>query len=80
MNRKYDVKPRWSTSSFASPADTTPGELAALSEHLTRCTGQRGVLFALRCAGESMNEFAAPRLMTTLTLFALLCLVASLFT
>ena len=80
MNRNHDVSPRWSTSSFGSTADTSPGELATLGEHLNRCTGQRGALFALRCVGESMNDFAAPRLMTTLALFALLGFIASLWT
>ena len=77
MNRNYDVSPRWSTSSFGSPADTSAVELAALGEHLNRCIGQRGLLFALRCVGDAMNEFAAPRLMTTLALFTLLAVIVS---
>ena len=80
MNRKYDASPQWSTSSFGSPADTFPKELAALGRHLNRCIGQRGVVSALRCAGETMNDFAAPRVMTTLALFALLAAVVALLT
>lgn len=80
MNRKYDSNPQSSTSSFGSPPDTSPVELAALGEHLQRCTGQRGALFSLRCIGDTMNDFAAPRLMTTLALFALLGAIASLLT
>lgn len=72
MNPKHDAGPRWSTSSFGSPADTSPGELAALGEHLDRCNGQRGALYSLRRAGEAVNAFAAPRMMTTLALLALL--------
>ncbi len=78
MNRKNEPRPRWSTSSFGSPADTSPGELAALGDHLNRCTGQRGPLFALKCVAEVLNDFAAPRLITTRALFAVLSVVVSL--
>jgi hypothetical protein len=78
VNRNHAPSPRWTTSSFGSPADTSPVELAALGEHLNRCTGQRGALVALRRAGEAVNDFAVPRMMTTLALFALLAVIASL--
>ncbi len=80
MNRTHDARPRWSTSAFGTPADTSPLELARLGEHLNRCTGPRGLLYVLCCVGEAMNDFAAPRLMTTLALFALLAGVVSLLT
>lgn len=80
MNLKHDASPRWSTSSFGSPADTSPVELATLGEHLNRCTGQRGALLALRCVAEALNDFAAPRVITTLALFALLAVIAALLT
>ncbi|MEP6876370.1 MAG: hypothetical protein ABI887_18595 [Burkholderiales bacterium] len=75
MNRKNEARPRWSTSSFGRPADTSPGELAALGQHLDRCNGQRGALSSLHRAGEAVNDFAAPRVMTTLALFTLLLVV-----
>jgi hypothetical protein len=80
MNRKPDGRPRWSTSSFGSPAHTSPMDLATLGEHLNRCTVQHGLLPALRRAGDALNEFAAPRVITTLTLFALLAVIGSLLT
>ena len=79
MNRKTASSPQWTTSSFGSPADTSPIELAALGDHMARCAGQRGSLFALRCAGEAMNEFAAPRLMTMLALAAAVGGIVSLW-
>lgn len=79
MNLKAATSnPRWSTSSFGSPADTSPIELAALGDHVSRCAGQRGSLFALRCAGEAVSEFAAPRLMTMLAIVAALIGIVSL--
>lgn len=78
MNRKNAANPQWNTSSYGSPADTSPIELAALGEHMDRCAGQRGSLFALRCAGEAMSEFAAPRLMTMLALSAVIGVLISL--
>ena len=78
MNETLTTTPHLSTSSFGSPPDTSPMELAALGEHLSRCAGQRGSLFALKCAGEALNEFAAPRLMTMLALFVLASVVATL--
>lgn len=83
MNRTRNPTPntRWSTSSFGSPADTSPTELIALGEHLCRCNALRGgALFGLRRFCEAINEFAAPRLMTTLALCALLAVFASLVT
>jgi len=78
MNRNADEPQRWSTSSFGSPADTSPIELAALGEHMNRCEGQRGALFALKCSADSLNSFMAPRLITILVLLAIGGAVASL--
>ena len=79
MQRITTLNPHWSTSSFGCSADTSPGELAALGDHVSRCAGQRGSMFALRCAGEAMGEFAAPRLMTMLVVVALIGGLASLW-
>ena len=78
MEKTLTTTQHWSTSSFGSPPDTSPMELAALGEHLSRCAGQRESLFALKCAGEALNEFAAPRLMTMLALFVLVSVLATL--
>ena len=78
MEKTLHTTQHWSTSSFGSPPDTSPMELAALGEHLSRCAGQRGSLFALKCACEALNEFAAPRLITMLALFVLVSVLATL--
>lgn len=77
-HRKSDARPRWSTSSFGDAPDRSPVELAALGEHLNRCVERRGALFAWRCAGEAMSDFAAPRVVTTLVLCVLLGVFVSL--
>ena len=68
----------WSTASFGSAADTSPMELAALGVHLRRCASERGALFPLKSAGETLGRFAAPRIVTIMVLFALLSILASL--
>jgi hypothetical protein len=79
MNIELDPPKRWTTSSFGTPADTTPAELAELRDHLDRCGRQRDRWFAWKCAADKLNDFAAPRLMTTFVLFvavsAIVCLV-----
>ena len=69
---------RWNTSSFGSAADTSPMELAALGAHLRRCASARGALFPLKSAGETLERFAGPRIVTIAVLFALLSILASL--
>jgi hypothetical protein len=78
VNQDREQAGRWSTSSFGGAPDTTPKELAALGEHMNRCDGQRGALFALKCTGDAVNGFAAPRLITTLVLFATIGVIVSL--
>ena len=80
MKRNDTARPRWSTSSFGSAPDTSPLELAALVTHLKRCNRQRDSLFALRCVGEAMDEFAAPRLISTVALLAMLGSIVVLLT
>lgn len=52
--------PVWSTSSLDQEADTSPTELAALSQHLGR-------LFALKCHGETVGRFVTLRVVITLS-------------
>jgi hypothetical protein len=66
------ASPSWSTASFGDAANTSPGELAALGEHLHNCRGSRGNLFTLRCIAESTNGFFASRFVTTLAVATLL--------
>ena len=73
-----DLPATWSTSSFGSAADTSPLELAALSEHLRCCVAERGTLFPLKSAAETLNRLVEPRLVTIIVVFALLSVLASL--
>ena len=58
----------WTTSSYAEPADTTPGDLANLHEHVRQCTDPRGRLVALRCGALKLHDLMLGRLVTTLAL------------
>jgi hypothetical protein len=53
--------PRWVTSSFGRPADTSPGELTSLGEHVARCRGAHGHWVALRCGAERLAGFVDTR-------------------
>ena len=68
----------WTTASFGGAADTSPMELSALGEHLDRCKGAHGRLFALRCFAERMNGFVSARFVTTLVVATLLIGAGSL--
>jgi hypothetical protein len=61
----------WSTSSFGSTADISPLESLDLSEHIDRCRRSTSALFAALCLADSVCKFLAPRLITTLAVFAL---------
>ncbi len=67
---KHDIaaEPTWSTASFGAPADTTPGELSTLGEHLKLCRGNSGRSFALLCGADKVHGFVASRMVTTLVL------------
>ena len=60
----------WSTSSYGEPADTTPGELAALREHMAQCTVRSGRLVAMQCGALKLQGFVLTRLVTTLAVLA----------
>lgn len=66
MNSQAIPTPVWSTASFAAAADTLPMELSTLGDHLVRCRGSRGRLFALRCAADTTHGFVAARFVTSL--------------
>lgn len=73
---KSILTPSWSTASFSDTADTLPGDLSALGEHLELCRGSRGRLFAFKCFAGSMNGFVAARFVTTLVVVVLFIGVA----
>lgn len=73
-----DASGRWSTSSFGGSADTSPADLASLGRHLRRCEHERDRLFSLKCVGDTLDRFAAPRFVTMLVLVAAACLAIGL--
>ena len=48
------------------------------SEHLDRCVERRRLLAWFQCAGNALNDPAAPRVMTILALFAVFAVAVSL--
>ncbi len=62
--------PRWTTASIADAADSAPMELEHLGSHYSACNVQRSRWFRVQCVAESVHDFFAPRLVTTLCLAA----------
>ena len=58
----------WATASDGSAADTLPGELSALGEHLGNCQSTHSNLLGLHCAAQSLRGFMAARFVTTVVL------------
>ena len=67
---------QWRTSAFSGEINVPHGEIAGLKNHLDRCNAERGPLFGLRCAGESLNSALRGRFITLMT-FAALVIAAS---
>ena len=78
MDPNFTSTPGWSTSSFGGPASTSPMELSALGRHMDRCNGTRGRMFLVRGVVQVIDRWAAPRLVTTSVMIALLIGVGSL--
>jgi hypothetical protein len=72
------IWPCWSTSSFGHEANTSPQELAALSQHLDLCRRAKGGFFALQCHGETMLSVVSGKVVTTLIVSLMLLGIASL--
>lgn len=60
--------PRWTTATMADAPGTVPMELSQLGEHVNRCKGSRDRWFALKCSVDAVNEFIAPRFVTSLVI------------
>ena len=76
MNTDPIDQARWRTSSFASPPETSPAELAELGEHLRLCQQRRGTLFKAGDAADMLNGFLAPRFVSTLVIVVVLTVAA----
>lgn len=57
-----------STASNGFAADTLPGDLSELGDHLDTCQNSHRHLLTLRCAALSARRFVASRLVTTVML------------
>lgn len=78
MKTQAISSPNWSTASFGETADTSPMELAALGAHLNLCRGERGSLFTLRCAADSISGFMNARIVTTIAVTAVFAGICSM--
>ena len=76
MNQEPINEARWRTSSFATPPDTSPAELAELVDHLRRCQQLRGKFFKAVNAAKVVNGFLAARFVSTLAIAAVLMAAA----
>ena len=72
MNTLVTSPHRWSTASKGHAADTSPGDLFALGEHLDSCKALQGPLFALHRPASMLHGFVAARFVTTLVVVAVL--------
>jgi len=73
MTKKlHSSAPSWQTSSFGHPADVSPLERAALSEHLSMCSALRGPVQALQSAAASVQAMLAGHVITSVFMVLLL--------
>ena len=72
MNQPLNSGLHWSTASFGSSTDTSPGELRALGQHLQHCQASHRRLRALRLGAEALHGFVAPRFVSSLVVLTLL--------
>jgi hypothetical protein len=63
---------RWSTTCFGSITDTTPMELSALGDHVSRCRAATSRFSGLQCGAQALHGLLASRFVTTLTLMVAL--------
>ena len=64
--------PRWTTTCFGHSTDTTPLDLTALGDHVSRCRTAGSHFGGLHCLVQALHGMAASRFVTTLTLMAAL--------
>lgn len=64
--------PHWSTTSYGHSTDTTPMDLNALGDHVSRCRADSSRFGGLQWAAQALHGMVAPRFVTTLALTAAL--------
>ncbi len=79
MKSTWIDSPRWSTASFGGVnADTSPGELSALGDHMAMCKNLSGSFFSAQCMAQAVHGFVASRMVTSLLVAAVLMGAAAL--
>lgn len=68
MTKKLAHSPRWETSSFGHPAEVSPYERAALSDHLSLCAALRGPMQVLHSGLAAVQGVLAGRVITSVLL------------
>jgi hypothetical protein len=72
MNSHMSPRTFWSTASFGDAADTSPGELSELGQHMQQCSRPRNNWFVLRCGVDAVHEGLLARFVTSLALLVAL--------
>lgn len=65
MTKKLAHSTPWETSSFGHPAEVSPYERAALSDHLSTCAALRGPLQVLHSGFAAVQGVLAGRVITS---------------
>ncbi len=65
MTKKLTHSTQWETSSFGHPAEVSPYERAALSDHLSTCAALRGPLQVLHSGFAAVQGVLAGRVITS---------------
>lgn len=64
------VAPQWSTTCHGDSTDTTPMDLSALGDHVSRCRAASSRFGGLQCAAQAVHGMVSSRFVTTLALTA----------
>jgi hypothetical protein len=72
MSRLSSLTTCWDTASLGGPADISPQERSALSEHLNQCGALRGPLQSLWAGADEMQRMLAGRVVTSVLVVAVL--------
>lgn len=72
MPKHSSLAPSWDTASMGLPADLSPTERSALSDHLGLCASLRGPLQSLQAGADDMRGMLAGRVVTSVFVMALL--------
>lgn len=66
------VAPHWSTTCHGDSTDTTPMDLDALGDHVSRCRAANSRFSGLQWAAEAVHGLVVSRFVTTLAVTAAL--------